>query len=130
MPHIVLEYSANLKPELDVQALVDVLHHSALSTGVFPLGGLRTRAQERDVYRIADGHPDNSFVHVTLWVGAGRDEATKLRASQTVFQALVTFLDPLYQQRPLGISLNMQELDAVLNFKQNNLHEYVAKRGA
>jgi 5-carboxymethyl-2-hydroxymuconate isomerase len=130
MPHIVIEYSANLKPDLNAQGLVDVLHASALSTGVFPLGGLRTRAQERDVYRIADGHPDNGFVHVTLWVGAGRDEGTKLRASQTVFQALLTFLDALYRQRPMGISLNMQELDAVLNLKQNNLHDYVAKRRA
>ncbi len=130
MPHVVIEYSANLRPTVQIQALVDHLHASALATGIFPLGGLRTRAEERTVYRIADGHPDNAFVHVTLWVGHGRDEQTRLRASQQVFDDLVAFLKPEFERRPLGISLNLQELDAVLNFKHNNLHDYVKQRAA
>jgi 5-carboxymethyl-2-hydroxymuconate isomerase len=128
MPHIVLEYSDNLKSRIDLRALVDALHHSALSTGIFPLGGLRTRAEERTIYRIADGHPDNAFVHVTMWVGHGRSAQTKQRAAQQVFEALVAFLKPCFDESPLGISLNMQELDEVLNFKHNNLHEYVKRR--
>jgi 5-carboxymethyl-2-hydroxymuconate isomerase len=130
MPHVVVEYSGNLSASVNLQALVDHLHQSALSTGVFPLGGLRTRAEERKVYKIADGHPDNAFVHVTMWLGAGRDEATKLKAAKHVFDDLVAFLQPVFDKTPLGISLNMQELDPVLNFKHNNLHEYVKRRAS
>jgi 5-carboxymethyl-2-hydroxymuconate isomerase len=130
MPHLVVEYSKNLAKKIHIQALVDHLHQSALATGVFPLGGLRTRAEERDIYRIADGHPDNSFVHVTMWLGHGRDEATKHKAAKHVFDDLVAFLQPVFEQVPLGISLNMQELDPVLNFKHNNLHEYVKRRAS
>ncbi len=130
MPHLVVEYSDNLVPKVNVQALVDHLHQSALATGVFPLGGLRTRAEERKVYKIADGHSDNAFVHVTMWLGHGRDEATKLQAAQQVFDDLVAFLQPVFEKTPLGISLNMQELDPVLNFKKSNLHEYVKRRAS
>jgi 5-carboxymethyl-2-hydroxymuconate isomerase len=130
MPHLVVEYSSNLTPKVNVQALVDHLHQSALATGVFPLGGLRTRAEERDIFRIADGHPDNAFVHVTMWLGHGRSEDTKHKAAQLVFDDLVAFLQPVFEKIPLGISLNMQELDPVLNFKHNNLHEYVKRRAS
>lgn len=128
MPHVIVEYSANLAGRIDIRALVDQLHHSALGTGIFPLGGLRTRAEEREIYRIADGHPDNGFVHVTMWVGHGRSAETRRVAAQKVFDDLVAFLKPCFDASPLGISLNMQELDEVLNFKHNNLHDYVRRR--
>ena len=59
MPHLILEYSSNLSTKLDVQTLVDRVHTAALETGMFKLGAVRTRATARDIYRIADGHPDN-----------------------------------------------------------------------
>ena len=49
MPHLNIEYSANLEEELDVQALVDRIHETALETGIFPLGGVRTRAEARGI---------------------------------------------------------------------------------
>ncbi|MCP5266524.1 MAG: 5-carboxymethyl-2-hydroxymuconate Delta-isomerase [Burkholderiaceae bacterium] len=130
MPHIIIEYSANLREAIRLPALIDHLHATALTTGVFPLGGTRTRAAERTHYRIADGHPDNGFVHVTLRIGHGRDLPTRERAGRTIFDALCEFLGPVYETRPLGISFEVQELDPVLNFKQNNLHDYVAARKA
>ena len=84
MPHIVVEYSANLRDRIGLSALLESLHTTALATGVFPLGGTRTRAAERTHYRIADGHPDNGFVHVSMMIGAGRDVDTRRRAAQQV----------------------------------------------
>jgi hypothetical protein len=37
-------------------------------------------------------------------------------------------LEAVYGRIPLGISLEMQEVDAVLTCKKNNLHEYVKQR--
>ena len=42
MPHLIVEYSANLEPALDIRGLVEALHEAALETGVFPIGGIRT----------------------------------------------------------------------------------------
>ena len=128
MPHIVVEYSANVRDRIGLPRLIDTLHASALSTGVFPVGGLRTRAAERSAYKIADGHPDNGFVHVTMMIGHGRDADTKMRAAQTVFSALCGHLEPLFAVAPLAISFDVQEIDPVLTFKHNNIHDYVKAR--
>ncbi len=130
MPHIIIEYSGNLRERVNLPALIDRVHEVALDTGVFPLGGLRTRAAECVYYRIADGHPDNTFIHVTMRIGHGRDAATKHRASQAVFDSVCDFLRPTFERIPLGISLEVVEIDPILNFKMNNLHDYVKARAA
>jgi len=88
LPHIVIEYSANLENRIELRELVRKTHEAALATGVFEVGGLRTRCARRDVYRVADGHPDNAFVTVNVRVGHGRDEATRHRAGKTIFEAV------------------------------------------
>ena len=129
MPHQVVEYSANLEGALDIRGLVDCLHEAALQTGTFPLAGLRTRAVRRDVYRIADGHPDNAFVHVLLRIRFGRSLADRERAADSISQALFEFLADLSAERPLAISFDIQDIDPHTNRKNNNLRGYLAERG-
>ncbi len=71
MPHLIVEYSANLERDLDIPRVVAAVHAAALETGVFPIGGIRTRAERRDVYAVADNHPDNAFIHVQARIGKG-----------------------------------------------------------
>jgi 5-carboxymethyl-2-hydroxymuconate isomerase len=123
-----IEYSSNLEGRLDVQSFVDAVHEAALATGVFPVGGIRTRAYATRFYRIADGHPDNAFVHVMLRVGPGRDAATRKRACESVFAAVCAALNGALDGMPLGISLEMQEIDRQFAYRQNNLHDYVLRR--
>ena len=130
MPHVVVEFSANLRARADVPRLLHVLHHAAIATGVFPRGGTRTRAEERTEYLIADAHPDNAFVHVMLRIGHGRDLDTRRRAAQRVFDALCAELAPAFDAGPLAISFEVQEIDPDLSFKHNNLHRYVEARDA
>lgn len=128
MPHIIVEYSANIRGRIGPEKLVECVHEAALRTGVFPIGGTRTRAAERSCYRIADGHPDNAFVHIVLRIGHGRDLATRRRAAEEVFRGACAFLEPLFQASPLGISLEVQEIDPAVSLKKNNLHEHVRAR--
>jgi 5-carboxymethyl-2-hydroxymuconate isomerase len=128
VPHILIEYSANLRGNVDFPEFLLALRTAALATGVFPLGGIRIRAYEASHYLIADGHPDNAFVHIMLRVGHGRDLETRKRACDAIFAAACEHLDALYRHIPLGISLEMQEIDAVLTCKKNNLHEHVKAR--
>ena len=129
MPHIIVEYSANLEADVAPQALVDALHHAALATGVFPLGGLRTRAERRDVYRIADGDPDNAFVAVTARIGAGRDAPTRLRVAQALMSALEEALRGPFARRGLGLTVDVEEIDPAASLKTNNLHARMKAKG-
>jgi 5-carboxymethyl-2-hydroxymuconate isomerase len=128
MAHIVIEYSSGLRDRLDLPVFLDAVHTAALATGVFPIGGLRTRAYEAQDYVIADGHADNCFLHISLKVGHGRDVETRKRACEAIFAVVCEQLQGLYDELPLGISLEMQEIDPVLTFKKNNLHDYVKRR--
>jgi 5-carboxymethyl-2-hydroxymuconate isomerase len=130
MAHIIIEYSANLRERLDLPGFLHAVHSAALATGVFPIGGIRTRAYEAEDYVVADAHPDNAFVHISLRVGHGRDVETRKRACEAIFAAASQQLAPLYEELPLGIALEMQEIDPVLTFKKNNLHAYVKQRAA
>ena len=128
MPHLIVEYSANIEDRIALDALLDKLHTCALGTGVFPIGGLRVRAHRADAYRIADLSPDNGFVHVTALIGHGRPLDVQQRAAEELFAVLTKHLEPLYAKSPLALSLNVQEFHPVLNFKKNNLHEHVKRR--
>jgi len=130
LPHLIVEYSANIEDQIALDALLDELHACALRTGVFPMGGLRVRAHRVDAYRIADLSPDNGFVHVTALIGHGRPLDVQQRAGEELLAALTEHLGALFARSPLAISLNIQEMHPVLNFKKNNLHEYVKKRGS
>lgn len=129
MPHLIVEYSANIEPDLRLDELLDRLHSEALATGIFPIGGLRVRAFCAEHYRIGDLDPANAYVHVTAIVGHGRPLDVRERASRQLFECIKAHLAGPFETRPLAISFNMQEFDPVLNFKHNNLHRYVRERG-
>jgi len=128
MPHQTIEYSVNLEPELDIDALVTALHETAASIDALPIGGLRTRAVAREHYRIADGHPDNTFINVFLRIAPGRPFDVRKAAGEKLFQALCDYLEDIYSSTPLAISYEIQELDADLRWKKNNIREYLAAR--
>jgi 5-carboxymethyl-2-hydroxymuconate isomerase len=129
MPHLTVEYSANLDPVLRLPELIASLHDTAAGIDAFPLAGLRTRAERRDVYRIADGHPDNAFVHLVLRIAHGRPLDVRQAAGERIFATLCAHLAPLLARAPLAISFEIQEIDPVLNYKSGNIREYLARRG-
>ena len=128
MPHLIVEYSANLEQVTDIARLVGSLHEAALETGVFPIGGIRTRAARRDAYRIADGHADNAFIHVQARIGTGRTPEVRQQASEHIFARLKAETAEVFAGRPLGLTFEIVEIDPVGSLKHNNLHEIVAAR--
>lgn len=127
MPHQVIEYSANLEAELDIDGLVQTMHEAAVSIDALPIGGIRTRAARRDVYRVADSHPDNTFINVTLRV-APRPPEIKKEVGERLFDALKRFVQPEFDKRPMALSLEIQEIDAEFRWKHSNIRDYLAQR--
>ena len=128
MPHFRVEYSRNLEAALDLPDLFERLTDVAAGTGVFPLAGIRCRALPRDRYRVADGHPDNGFVHVELRVGAGRDVPTLRRAGEAVFAALKDHIADQFARLPIALSFEISEIHPDLNFKTGNIRDHMKAR--
>jgi 5-carboxymethyl-2-hydroxymuconate isomerase len=123
MPHLIVEYSANIEEDLQLPELLTRLRDCAVATGVFPLGGIRLRGARRDHYLIADGDPTNAFVHLTARIGQGRTLEVRESVVQALFDVLCSHLDELYAERGLGISIEIQEIEGATSLKKNNLHE-------
>ena len=127
MPHLNIEYSVNLESALDIQALVDRIHETALETGVFPLGGVRTRAEARSYYRIANGDPSAGYIHMIVRIGSGREFETRRAAGDRIFEALCDFTKELFDSRPLALSFELHEIPPDMAWRKNNLHDLLRK---
>jgi len=127
MPHFIVEYSSNLDDDLDFQALFKPLHEYIVSTGHFPLGGVRSRAIRCQDYRIADGRTDFSFINLNLKIGHGRDMAIKKAVAEQVFAIFTQWLIPVTDKKYCQISFEMTELDPILKFNKNNIHALFSK---
>jgi 5-carboxymethyl-2-hydroxymuconate isomerase len=130
VPHLIVEYSANLEKQINISDLLHKVHAAALGTGVFELAAVRTRAARRDHYVIADDHKDNVFVAVLVRIGTGRDAEIRKSLGETIFKAVCAYLDATCKNAPIGISLEVQEIDPTGAFRKNNLHAIVKERAA
>jgi 5-carboxymethyl-2-hydroxymuconate isomerase len=86
MPHFTIEYSANLEPCVDMQAVVEVVRKATVETGIFPLGGIRVRAIRCEHSAVADGSAHFGFLDMVLRLGEGRDLATRKKAGEHIFK--------------------------------------------
>ncbi|WP_312602128.1 MULTISPECIES: 5-carboxymethyl-2-hydroxymuconate Delta-isomerase [Pseudomonas] len=128
MPHFIAEYSANLEHDADLPGLFEKVHACLGNSGVFPLGGIRSRAICMDTFRIADGKHDYAFVHMTLKVGAGRDLETRSQVADALFEVIKHHFAELQSRRLLALSFEMTELSAELNYKHNNIHAFLSEQ--
>lgn len=123
MPHFVVEFTANLEAQGDLPGLLKKVNDTLIAQGgVFPIGGIRSRAIKLDCYRMADGEADYAFAHARLQIGAGRDEATKQRVGDQLFEVMKSHFAALYEKRYLALSLELGELGEAGTWKHNNVH--------
>lgn len=127
MPHLTLEYSANLQDNGDFGTLCQQLAQTLIAQqadgkAVYPIGGVRVRALAAHDYCIADGRPDAAFVHATLKIGAGRSDDTKKRTGDALFEVMKNHFAAIYQQTGLALSLEINEFSESGSWKHNNLH--------
>jgi 5-carboxymethyl-2-hydroxymuconate isomerase len=108
MPHLTIEYTANL--DVDVQPLLAQLHSELVATGAVNLKGLKSRAVQHDQYRIAGGNPDYAFVHVNLLIREGRPREIQEEMARRVMAVLQATFGNLFESRHLGLSVDIKEM--------------------
>ncbi len=126
MPHITIEYSANLAELHDVQALVDAVHAAALDDGLPSLDGLRTRARACREYRIADGDPSHVFVAMTARIGPGRAPDEVQRFLERITDTVDAELAVLGSRNAVMLSAEIQFIDPDLRINRNQVRTKLA----
>ncbi|WP_340621331.1 5-carboxymethyl-2-hydroxymuconate Delta-isomerase [Xenorhabdus siamensis] len=123
MPHFYAECTENIRKEANLPELFAKVNQSLADSGIFPLGGIRSRAIWLDTWQMADGKQDYAFVHMTLKIGAGRSLEDRQKVGERLFSLIKTHFADLMAQRYLGLSFTIEELDPILNYKSNNVHK-------
>jgi 5-carboxymethyl-2-hydroxymuconate isomerase len=122
VPHLSIEYSANLDARIDIAELCAVASEAILKTGLFELGAVRVRALRAEAYAIADRLPENSFVDMSLRIGVGRSVQDKKAAGEAIFAAVTEQLASALETRHFALSLEIREIDPALSWKKNVIH--------
>lgn len=122
MPHLTVEYTANVDALIDIGALCRSLHAAIYDTGLFELGAIRVRALRATDYAVADLLPENGFADLRMRIGAGRSLVDKMRVGETIFAAAVAHFAPLFEAPHFALSLDISENDAALSWKKNAIH--------
>ncbi|WP_458414170.1 5-carboxymethyl-2-hydroxymuconate Delta-isomerase [Schinkia sp. CFF1] len=124
MPHIIVEYTNNIKAEANIPLLLEKINGVIISKSpLFPIGGLRSRAIELEDYRVADGKEDDAFVHVTLKIGAGRSKQDKKSTCDELFDVIKEHFAELFSRRFLALSMELVEFSEAGTYKHNNIHQ-------
>ena len=122
MPHFIAECTDNIREQADLQGLFAKVNEALAATGIFPIGGIRSRAHWLDTWQMADGKHDYAFVHMTLKIGAGRSLESREEVGEMLFALIKTHFAALMASRYLALSFELDELHPTLNYKQNNVH--------
>jgi 5-carboxymethyl-2-hydroxymuconate isomerase len=122
MPHFIAECTDNIREQADLPGLFAKVNEALAATGIFPIGGIRSRAHWLDTWQMADGRHDYAFVHMTLKIGAGRSLESRQAVGEMLFGLIKAHFADLMAARYLALSFELDELHPTLNYKQNNVH--------
>jgi len=130
MPHLIIEYSANVAIHHDIQKLVEAAHHAAIAHGLPPLEGMRTRAVSRENYMVADGEPDFAFIALHARIGPGRSDQDKTSFITQVLDAAQTEINSANGPLTISWSIELNEIDPTTRINRNEIRAHMQNRKA
>lgn len=89
MPHLVIEYAEDLP--LNPSELLPELHQILLQSGQFADADIKIRAQSYAHYTVG-GAREHGFVHLTLYLMAGRSHEVKIKLKQSLAEKIQSSL--------------------------------------
>jgi 5-carboxymethyl-2-hydroxymuconate isomerase len=131
MAHLMIEMSDTVACSIDAAGLCDAVHQAMVESAIFPLAGIRVRAYRAEACAMADKHPENGFVAMTLSVGHGRTKEVLAAAGEQVFAAAKRNLQGWLAGPYFGLTLEIREIDPELTWKANTIRpRLLAKKGS
>ena len=131
MPHLNIEYTANLEATAEMGILCKALAATLVAlrhddgSALFPVAGTRVMAWPAPHFAVADGQPDRAFIYLNLRITPGRSAATIARTGDAVLARAKAHLAPLFATHAVGLTLQIDEGAPVYEGKHNNLAAYL-----
>lgn len=119
MPHIIIEYSANLAEVAAIPDLLSAVHQTAAGSGVFEIGAIRTRAVGRELVMIGDGNPNNGFILIIVRLKAGREPAVQEKFAAALMDTASRYLATAFEERFVTLNVEIHEIPS-LNLRRRS----------
>lgn len=100
MPHVVVDYSANLENFEPKQLLLEI-NNALVETGYCQAIDIKSRAHKDDVFVIGLETEQQAYVHVKVYLLSGRNQQQKTDIGESVFAALLA--DPKLNQQKIVV---------------------------
>lgn len=110
MPHLVLEYSANVPDRPDLGRVLRDLHAALMASALFDRKDLKSRAVRHEVFAVADGAPDRAFVALSVAILEGRPDEVKAALAEAALDVLVGAFPKLVAGGRGAISVEVRDL--------------------
>ncbi len=116
MPHLRLEYSANVHFDGELTSLFSQLHTVLVDIGGIRLENCKTRAYAAEDFLVADGTADEggragAFVHLDVRFMEGRSEELKQEIGAKLLNRLVRFFAPALDTLALQFTVEVRDID-------------------
>ena len=129
MPHVVLQYTANLEPLVDVPAFCEDIATALVAMkaedgkDLFPIGGTRVLAYPAQHYAVANAKGDYAFCYINIRIAPGRSEAMKKKTGDTVLALARARFASAFEKTHVGVTIQIDEAPGqVYDAKHSNLH--------
>jgi 5-carboxymethyl-2-hydroxymuconate isomerase len=119
VPHIIIEYSANLAEIAPIPELLSAVHQTAAGSGVFEISAIRTRAVSRELFMAGDGDPTNGFMLITVRMKAGREVAVQEKFAAALMETASRYLAAAFEQRSIILNVEIHEIPS-LNLRRRS----------
>ena len=87
MPHVIVNYSANLSA-LDQPQLLQQVNKSLVATDLFVAHDIKARIFKDDVFLIGLNEIEESYIHLKLYLLSGRTDEQKQAAGEVLLKTL------------------------------------------
>jgi 5-carboxymethyl-2-hydroxymuconate isomerase len=117
MPHVILEYTANLGAQVNAPELLHQLYEVMLTHADCRVEDLKLRAMRQDIFIAGDELPDKAYVYAAVRFLAGRSPELKKALGDALLQTLSDYFakgpGPLRPQ----VCVELIDIDPACYFK-------------
>lgn len=117
MPHLTLEYTANLSGQSPDPGLLLGIHQLLESVAGIAIGNCKSRWREVDAWVVGSGQPDSAFVHLDIRFMEGRTDQVRDAVGRQALQLLRAHFTPPPPGLDLQITVEIRDILKTSYFK-------------
>lgn len=118
MPHLIVEITENTRLARSKEELLDECNAALLASGQFDEPSIKSRVIMLDIYRRGTEQGDRGFVHATLQILDGRDQAIRKDLGERVASAIAECVRPGTEGQSVQVTVNVVEMERATFAKQ------------